>query len=251
MSAPQAEPIHSQLTSGPGYLLEGFRWLLRPGLKRFVFLPALGNAIIFVIAAIALFYGLDNLLDRWLPESFDWLRYLLFPLVAAAILAIGMLAFTLLAALLLSPFLGTLAAQVETMHGASPPSPPPTGWLAGLRHDIGLELRRLGYIALCLLAVLPLGLVPIVNLVAAPLGVAVSSWLLAVEYAGNPLGNHRMNLRQQLELLRAARWRVLGFGLASFGCSLIPVVNFVVVPASVIGMTLLCVDLKARATEQG
>lgn len=236
-----------ELFSGPAYLLEGFRRLRRPGLKRYVFLPALGNLVIFLCAGVALFWGMDHLLDRWLPDGFDWLRYLVFPLVAAAMLAIGMLAFTLLAALLLSPFLGTLAAQVELMEGTDPPNPPPATWWAGLRADLAVEVRRLGYIALCLLGVLLLGLTPVLNLLAAPVGVVVSSWLLAVEYAGNPLGNRRMPLRAQLGLLRSARWRVVGFGLASFGCSLVPVLNFVVVPASVIGITLMCRDLRARA----
>ncbi len=235
------------LLSGPSYLLEGFRRLRLPGLRRYVFMPALGNLLIFLLAGVALFYGLDALLDRWLPQNFDWVRYLVFPLVAAAMLVIGMLGFTLLAALLLSPFLGRLAAEVEQLDGVAPPDVPPAGWWAGFRADMALELRRFGYIGLCLMGVLLLGLIPLINLLAAPLGVVVSSWLLAVEYAGNPLGNHRQTLRQQLLLLRGARWKVVGFGLASFGCSLIPIVNFVVVPASVIGMTLLCRDLRARA----
>jgi CysZ protein len=211
-------------------------------------MPILGNIAIFLLAGIALFYGLDVLLDRWLPEGFDWIRYLVFPLVAAAMLAIGMLAFTLLAALLLSPFLGRLAAEVESLDGVAPPDLPPAGWFAGLRADLALEIRRLAYIAMCLLGVLLLGLLPLIQLLAAPLGVLVSSWLLTVEYAGNPLGNHRMTLAEQLTLLRSARWKVIGFGLASFGCSLVPVVNFAVVPASVIGITLLCRDLRARAS---
>jgi CysZ protein len=233
--------------TGPAYLLEGFRRLRLPRLRRYVLMPVVGNVVIFLLAAVCLFFGLDFLLDRWLPEGFDWLRYLLFPLVAAAMLAVGMLAFTLLAALLLSPFLGRLAAEVDQMEGISPPDQPPAGWLAGLRADLGLELRRLAYIATCLLGVLLLGLTPLLNLLVAPVGVLVSSWLLAVEYAGNPLGNHRQSLREQLTLLRSARWTVVGFGLASFGCSLVPIVNFVVVPASVIGITLMCADLRARA----
>jgi len=236
-----------ELISGPAYLLEGFRRLRLPGLRRYVVLPVLGNIAIFLIAAVVLFFSLDLLLDRWLPANFDWLRYLLFPLVAAALLVVGTLAFTLLAALLLSPFLGRLAAEVEVLEGEAPPELPPTGWLAGLRADLGLELRRFGYIGLCLGGVLLLGITPLLQLLAGPVGVLVSSWLLAVEYAGNPLGNHKQTLRQQLQLLRSARWKVVGFGLTSFGCALIPIVNFVVVPASVIGITLLCRELRAKA----
>jgi len=244
---PISPPRPQEVFSGPSYLLEGFRRLRQPGLRRYVLMPVLGNVVIFLLAGVALFFGLDLLLDRWLPDGFDWLRYLLFPLVAVLMLAVGMLGFTLLAALLLSPFLGRLAAEVEQSEGLAPPELPPAGWWAGLRADFSLELRRLGYIALCLLGVLLLGLTPLLNLLAAPVGLLVSSWLLAVEYAGNPLGNHRQTLSQQLAMLRSARWKVVGFGLASFGCSLVPVVNFVVVPASVIGITLLCRDLRTQA----
>lgn len=240
--------IDSQLLTGPAYLLEGFRRLPLLGLRRYVVMPVLGNVLVILLAAVALFFGLDWLLDRWLPDQFDWVRYLVFPLVAAALLVVAMLGFTLLAALLLSPFLGRLAAEVEKLDGVTPQELPPAGWWNGLRADMALELRRLAYIATCLLGVLLLGLTPLLNLLAAPVGVLVSSWLLAVEYAGNPLGNHKQSLRDQLNLLRSARWKVVGFGVASFACSLVPVINFVVVPASVIGMTLLCRDLRARAS---
>jgi CysZ protein len=235
--------------SAPGYLLEGFRLLRRPGLRRFVILPVLGNLVIFVAAAFAIFYGLDTALDRWLPEGYAWLRVIVFPLVALVLIAIGMFAFTLLAIVLMSPFLGRLAAAVETLLDGAPPEAPGEGWwrdLRDLRDGVLVELRRLGYAALCLGGVLLIGLLPVVNLIAPPLGFAVSGWLLAGEYAGNPLGNRRWTLAQQLGLLRRHRLRVLAFGSTSFALTLVPLLNLVVIPASVIGMTLLCRDLLAR-----
>ncbi len=233
------------MLSGPTYLLRGFVLLRRPGLRRYVFLPVLGNLLIFVGAAVALFFGMDTLLDRWLPEGFDWLRWIVFPLVALVLIAGGMFVFTLIAAMLLSPFLGTLSAKVEAMLDGRPLDAGSDGWWRDLRAGIAVELRRLGYAALCLLGVFAIGLIPLINIVAAPLAFVVSAWLLAGEYAGNPLGNRRWPLRRQLELLRASRLRVLAFGTASFGLTLVPVVNFVVIPASVIGVTLLCRDLLA------
>lgn len=234
------------LLSGPAYLLQGFSLLRLPGLRRYVVLPVLGNLVIFTIAAIGLFFGLDTLLDRWLPQGFDWLRWILFPLVALLLIGGGMFVFTLLAAILMSPFLGTLSAQVEAMLDGRPPEQASQGWWRDLRDGLMVELRRLGYAALCLLGVLALGLIPLVNIVAAPVAFVVSAWLLAGEYAGNPLGNRRWPLARQLELLRASRARVLGFGAASFGLTLVPILNLVVIPASVIGMTLLCRDLLAH-----
>jgi CysZ protein len=236
---------------GPGYLLQGFRMLARPGLRRYVVLPVLGNLLVFALAAVAIFLGLDAALDRWLPQGFDWLRYLVFPLVALLLIAGGMFAFTLVAAILLSPFLGRLAAAVETLLDGRPPELPSEGWWRDLLDGAMVELRRLGYAALCLAGTLLLGFVPIVQLAAPPLAFAVSAWLLAGEYAGNPLGNRRYPLRRQLDLLRRHRPRVLAFGAASFALTLVPVVNLAVIPASVIGATLLSRDLLARDAQAG
>jgi CysZ protein len=234
--------------SGPAYLLQGFAWLRRPGLRRYLVLPVLGNMLIFVVAAVAIFYGLDLLFDRWLPDGWAWLRWLLFPLIALLLIAAGMFGFTLLAALLLSPFLGRLAEAVETMLDGHPPPPSGLPWWRELLAGLAVELRRLGYAAACVLGVVVLGFIPVVQVATAPLGVLVSAWLLAGEYAGNPLGNRRWKLRQQLALLRRHRLKVLGFGAASFGLTLVPVVNLAVIPASAIGMTLLCRDLLAADT---
>jgi CysZ protein len=241
--SPPAHALHSALY-GPGYLLQGLRLLRRPGLRRYVVLPVLGNLLIYALAAVAIFYGLDAALDRWLPEGYAWLRWLLFPLVALLLIAAGVFAFTLLAAVLLSPFLGRLAAEVEALldgrrHDSGLP------WWRELRFSIGVELRRLVYAIVCLLAVLLLGLVPVLHIAVPPLAFLVSAWLLAGEYAGNPLGNRLWPLRRQLDLLRRHRARVLAFGAASFGLTLVPVINLVVIPASAIGMTLLCRDLLA------
>jgi CysZ protein len=237
--------------SAPGYLLQGFRLLRRPGLRRFVILPVIGNLVIFVAAAVAIFHGLDSALDRWLPDGYAWLRMIVFPLVALVLIAIGMFAFTLLAIVLMSPFLGRLAAAVETLLDGAPPEEPGTGWWRDLLDGALVEVRRLGYAALCLGGVLLLGLLPVVNLIAPPLGFAVSGWLLAGEYAGNPLGNRRWTLAQQLGLLRRHRLKVLAFGTTSFALTLVPLLNLVVIPASVIGMTLLCRDLLAREQALG
>jgi CysZ protein len=229
---------------GPGYLLEGFRMLRLPGLRRYAVLPALGNLLIFAIAAVTLFLGLDAALDRWLPQGLEWLRWIVFPLVALLLLAVGMFVFTMLAAILLSPFLGRLAAEVERRLDGTPSADGGSSWRETFA-GIAVELRRLVYVAACLLGVLVLGLIPAVNLVAPVVGFLVGAWLLAGEYAGNPLGNRNWPLQRQLALLRRHRGRVLAFGSASFGLSLVPGVNLVVVPASAIGMTLLCRDLLA------
>jgi CysZ protein len=210
------------LRSGPACLLEGFRLLLRPGLRRYVLLPALGNLMLFSIAAMLVFWGLDHAMAQWLPEQAGWIRWMLFPLIALGLLLLSLFAFTVVANLLL---------------GGEPPAPG-QGWWRDLREGLGQELRRLGYILLCFLGVFALGFVPVVNLLAAPLGLLVTAWVLALEHAAHPLGLRRLRVRDQLGFLRQHRLAALGFGLSSMGLLLVPVVNLILLPAAVAGMTL-------------
>lgn len=233
------QPLASQLTSGPSGLIRGFRWLMRPGMKRFVILPILGNMLIFALASVLLFFALESAMDRWLPESVSWLRWLLFPLAAVAMLLASLFSFTLLANLLLGPFLGALSARVWRELGREMPDVPYRGMWSEFRFDLGIELRRLAYSLLCLLGVFVLSFVPVVQLIAAPLGVLVGAWLLAFEFVAHPLGPYRMDLAAQLRFLREHRWMALSFGLATMGALLVPVLNLAVVPAAVAGMTVL------------
>lgn len=235
------------LRSGPACLLEGYRLLLQPGLRRFVVLPALGNIVLFLLAAALLFWGLDSAIERWLPESVGWLRWLILPVAALLLLLGGMFAFALLANLLLGPFLDVLAAKVQLRLGRTVATSNSSWWLE-LRAGLALELRRIGYVLVCLAGVFVLGLIPVLNLAAAPLGVLVGGWLLAVECAGHPLGLARMNLAEQLQVLRLHRWAVLAFGLSCLGALMVPVLNLLLLPASVAGMTLFLHERLPRDT---
>ncbi len=224
--------------------------LTQPGLRRYVLLPALGNIVLFALAAGLALWGLEALLAAWLPEQVGWLRWLLFPLLVIGLLIGSLFVFTVLANLLLGPFLGPLAAKVNERLGGDAPQPG-NGFLPDLLRDVGMELRRLGYILLCSAGVLLLGLVPVVNLVAAPLGLLLTAWLLAMEHAAHPLGLRRLPLSEQLRFLRLNRIPVLGFGFASMGALLVPGLNLVLLPAAVCGMTLFVHERLAQTPKPG
>ena len=236
--------IATAAISGPGHVLLGYRLLLRPGVRRFVVLPLLANILLYTLAFWAVFAGLDGVLDRWLPASLDWLRWLLFPLLGLVLLVLGFFSFTLLANLVLAPFNGLLSARVERLLSGAPPAGSGLGAWAEMRRSLSQEIRRLGYILVRVLAVFALGLVPVVGLVAAPLGLLLGAWLLAMEFAGNAMGNWGWDLARQRDFLRSHRWAFLGFGFAAMGLALVPVVNFALVPAAVAGATALCLRLR-------
>lgn len=242
-SVPTARP-----RSGPACLVAGFALLARPGLRRFVILPLAGNLILLLLAAFSVVGGIDAALAAWVPEPAGWLRWLLYPLAVAAVLVIGLLAFSVLANLLLGPFLGLLAARViDLLEGPAPPRG--EGFLRELVRDAGMELRRLGYILLCTAGVMLLGLIPGLGLLAAPLGLVVAAWLLALESAAHPLGLYRMPLPAQLAFLRRHRTAALGFGLAALAALTVPLLNLLLLPAAVCGMSCFVVERLPSGSE--
>ena len=231
--------------SGPRHLLLGFRLLLAPGVRGLMLVPLAGNVVVYALAAGLAFYGVDAALDRWLPASLDWLRWVLFPLAAVLMLLLAFFTFTLLANLILAPFNGLLSERVErALTGGTRAVAAPLAW-ATIRRVLRQELRRLAYVLACMAAVFALGFIPLVGLLAVPLGVLVGAWLLALEFAGNPLGNWGLGFTEQRAFLRAHRGGMLGFGLAAMGLALVPVVNFALLPAGVAGMTAYCLRLRA------
>lgn len=235
-----AEPL-----SGPAWLLRGFRLLLRPGIRGFMLIPLLGNVLLFSLAALAAFYGLDAAFDRWLPEAAGWLRWFLYPLAAVLLLVIAFFSATIVGNLLMAPFNGLLADRVErALTGTSPSQDAGERWTATMRRALKDEARKLGYIVPRLLGVFVLGLIPFVGVLAVPLGFVLGAWLLALEFAGNPLGNWGYAFKDQRAWLRARPGRFFGFGFAAMGCALVPVLNFALIPAGIAGMTAMCLELR-------
>lgn len=231
--------------SGPAWLLRGYRMLFLRGVRGFMLIPLLGNMLLFTLAATAAFYGLDAAFDRWLPEGVTWLRWMLYPLAAILLLVIAFFSATIIGNLLLAPFNGLLADRVErALTGHSPAQDAGEPWTATMRRALRDEARKLGYVLPRVIGVFLLGFIPFVGVLAVPLGLLLGAWLLAIEFASNPLGNWGYVFRDQRAYLRTRPWRFLGFGFAAMGCALVPVLNFALIPAGIAGMTAMCLELR-------
>ena len=101
----------SQAAKGVAYVINGFRLLKLPGIKRYVVMPALINIVLF---AGVIWYGserFDTLLDQYLPSWLAWLEFIIWPLFVIASLLIVFFAFTLVANVLGGPFNGVLSEK--------------------------------------------------------------------------------------------------------------------------------------------
>lgn len=227
--------------TGGGYLLEGFRLLLRPGLRRYVIVPLLINILVFSAIGwlgVTLF---GDFLDWLLPESgwLSYLRWLLWPFFALALILVTFYTFTTIANLISAPFNSLLAERVEIMLTGNPPTQPTGPLLQTILPAIRSELGKIGYYLLRAVPLLVLSLIPGVNIVASPLLLGFNAWFLCLEYTDFPMGNSGLEFKEQLARARTMRRTALGFGGTLTLLMMVPVLNFAAMPAAVAGATAL------------
>ena len=238
-----------QPISGAGYLLQGLRLMIRPGLRRFVAIPLAINITVFLLLiwfAAGQFGVLMDSITPELPDWLAWLEWLLWAVFAVAAVVLVFFTFSIIANFIAAPFNGLLAEAVErhlTGRGA-PAGGSVLKMLKQIPADLLDELKKLGYYILWAIPLLILFLVPVINLIAPVLWALFSAWMLAIEYSDYPLGNHGVRSAQLRQTLRERRWLSLGFGGATLVGTMIPVVNFVVMPAAVAGATAMWVGEK-------
>lgn len=224
-------------------LWEGFALIRQPGLRRFVWIPLLVNILFLGGSLYLLGNWFSGWLEGWLAELPSWLVWLegvfwlLFSLLALLLVFFG---FSLLANLLLAPFNGLLAEAVENhLRGTPIPS---ASLSALLRQTPGIlldELGKLFYFAGLALLVWILSWIPLLNLLAPLAWALLAAWVMVVQYADYPMGNHELRFGPQRRLLRRLPLNSLGFGGATAAMTMIPLLNFMVIPAAVAGATVL------------
>ncbi|MEO5573693.1 MAG: sulfate transporter CysZ [Gammaproteobacteria bacterium] len=239
---------------GAHYLLRGFKLILQPGLRRFVIMPLLVNTLIFVLLiglGINQFDRLTNWMLAFLPAWMNWLEWLLWPLFALLTLVFSFFSFSLIANLIGAPFNGVLAEAVEQhLTGRKIENQPLLKTLLQLVPMLFRELLKIVYFLLWAVPFLILFLIPGINLFAPFLWMLFSAWMLALQYLDYPMGNHGLSFAEQRKKLRDRRFNSLGFGGATLLATLIPVVNFLVMPAAVAGATIMWVELFDKPVTQ-
>lgn len=215
--------------------------LLHPALRRFVWVPVLINVGLFSLAIWATLHYFDSVLNSLLPPD-SWLdifRWVIWPLFALAWAITVFYGFTLTANLIGAPFNGTLSARAESLlNGQAPPEQPSVG-LAAIPGALASEAGKLWYLASRALPILILLLIPGINLIALPLWIALGCWFLALEYTDYPMANHGIEGRAQRAALGHGRLHGLAFGAGVMTMTMIPGLNFLAMPAGVVGATRL------------
>lgn len=236
-----------QSITGAAGLFRGLKLLNTPGLRRFVIIPVIVNVLVFTLSIWVLIQQFTPLVDKWiayLPSWLEWLEWLFWLIFALAAILIVFYTFAILANLIAAPFNGLLAEAVEK-HLTGQPLPGGGSVLTALKETPSAiidELRKIAYYLLRAIPLLILFLIPPLNLAAPFLWALFSAWMMAVEYCDYPMGNHGLLFATQRKRLGRRRMMSFGFGGATLLATMIPVVNFLVMPAAVAGATALWVE---------
>ncbi len=232
--------------SGPSYLSEGLKLIMRPGLRLFVILPLTINVILFIALVSFATQQFGVLLEHFMPSLPDWLsflEYIIWPLFVLLVLVIIFFSFTMVANIIAAPFNGFLAEKVEAVVRGEDNSPP-FSWgelVAMVPRTMTREMRKLAYFLPRAIGLLILSLIPGVNIIATPLWLLFGAWMMAIQYIDYPADNHKLGWNEMLAWLREKRWQSLGFGGMTYVVLLVPIVNLLAMPAAVAGATLFWV----------
>ncbi|KAA1188364.1 sulfate transporter CysZ [Pseudohalioglobus sediminis] len=236
--------MKGNVVGGIGYLVEGAKLLTHPSLRLFVLIPLTVNIIIFgSLITLGLSY-LSDLMDNWLGSIPDWLgfiEWILWPLIGLTLSLMTGYLFTAVALIIASPFNGLLAEKAEELvTGREVPALEGLGAaLLMVPRGIFRELAKLLYYLPMAAFVLLVTFIPVLNTVAPLLWFLLGAWMMSIQFVDYPMDNHQLSFADVKEAVRSRRLSSMGFGGAVALCTGIPLVNFFVVPAAVVGATLL------------
>ncbi|MDI4636830.1 MULTISPECIES: sulfate transporter CysZ [Halomonadaceae] len=222
-------------------LTRGTRLVFSPGLRRYVFVPMLVNLVVYVAGLQFVLSHFGGWLDGWMtmvPGWLDWLEWLIWPLFVVTLVLVVFFSFTLVTHLIAAPFYGFLAAKVEVQQtGRSPQDE--RGLVRTGVDALGRELVKLAYILPRMALLFVLSWVPVANLLAPPLWLLFSAWVMAITYLDYPMDNNAVSFADMRRRLRRRWWPTLTFGGWVTLLTWIPLANLFLLPGAVAGSVLM------------
>lgn len=231
---------------GVNYFLAGFGLIFKPGLKRFVVIPVIINVLLFVGLFFLLNY-FTALFNHWfqgfLPAWLHWLSSIIWVLFFLSFLMVFVYTFVAITNIIAAPFNGLLAEKVEfyltgKLHGQQ-------SFAANMKaipRSIGRQLAILGYYLPRALLLLLLFLIPVVHFVVPFVWFIFNAWFMTLTYIDYPTDNHHIGLKEMRNWLSTRRLTAFGFGISVLLVTMVPILNFFVIPAAVAGATKFWLD---------
>lgn len=217
-------------------------WRRRPGRMALGLIPAAIVGAVLLGALIALGFFVPEIADAVTPFADTWpafgatlLRVAVSTALFGGAVVLAAVSFTALTLLIGDPFYERIWTAVETDLGGSPVEAAGGFWRSLLD---GASLVARGLVAA--LAAALLGFVPVVGgILGGATAIVLSGWLLADELTSRALTARGIPASARRRLRRRHRARVLGFGVATQLCFMVPLGAVVTMPAAVAGSTVL------------
>lgn len=225
-------------------LVRGFAWWRRrPRLMLLGLVPAAIVSLVLGAALVALAVNLGRITDAVTPFADGWadlwatvLRVAIGTALLGASIVVTAVTFTALTLLVGEPFYERIWRAVERELGGDDVPDVRYGLWRSIADAASLIARGLLAALVAALA----GLVPAVGGVLSFLvGVSLAGWLLADELASRALVARGIPPAARGAMMRGARARTLGFGVATQLCFLVPFGAVLTMPAAVAGATEL------------
>jgi CysZ protein len=246
MVAPLSRP--KDFFTGIGLLGKGIGMYARsPGLIVLGMLPAL---LAFVVLAgafvlIVSFIGPEShaltwFANGWPSDTRDLVRLLATVGIIGMSLYLSVVVFAAVTLMIGDPFYERISQRVEDRLGGAPGTANPPFWREMTRAATD-AIGMAAFSAVVGIVLFLAGLLPGVGQTVVPVTSAfIGGWVLALELTGVPFARRGLRrLGQRRRILGRYRWMTLGFGVAVFVCFLIPLGAVLLMPAAVIGATLL------------
>jgi len=237
--------------SGVSYLFKALPLLLKPGIKSYVIIPLMINVLFF---SIGIYFGfayfgeyMDRVLDTsnlwsWVAAIVDYIKPLLYLIFGMALLVFIFFTFSIVANIVAAPF-NSLLAEATEKYLTGQAMDDSDSWKKIIKEIIPTILMELGKLVYMLLWSIPflimLLFIPIIGQI---LWFLFTAWMMSLEYMDYPMGNHKLKFSEQRALQKKKRLFSLGFGGVTMGASMIPFVNFIIMPTAVIAATMIWVD---------
>jgi len=230
---------------GAQYFLRGLGLLNQSGIRRYVIIPFLLNISIFTVLMYVAAGYFNDFLDwsiSFLPEALNWLIWILWPLFFIICLLVFSFSFSIIANLIAAPFNSFLAFAIETKLTGTPPPNSGLGLWAEIALSLKNALRNLAYAIMWAIPVIIVSFIPVINILTPFLWLIYGSWMMSLQYLDYPMGNYSMSFKNIRANLAEKRILTLGFGGITTAATMIPIVNFLVMPTAVAGATILWVE---------
>jgi len=236
------------VTGGPSLILEGFRLLWRPDIRWLVVVPLLVNIVLFVSAtgfAAQWLQGWITTITTSIPEWLQWLAWIIWFSFAVLALAIYAFTFTIVANLIGSPFYGVIAQRIiatET-NGNQSNDPANQSFFKAAWQSVLREVQLIGYFLPRTVGIgivsLILSFIPAVNLLAPIIAASWAAWCLCLQYLDYAADSDGVKFLDVRKKVSANKWNSMGFGFSAMLVSAVPLINLLMLPASVVAGSLL------------